>query len=332
MVGIDIGTSFIVLSKETENGIEYKDFRDAFYVIKPSTPVATKMIEKGLSGKTFIKDSDGSFILLGKDAIEKAIERNDNAKRPMHKGVISAKEKDAKRVLAFILKEVVGTPSEPGEKLVFCVPAQPVDVEDEDFDVGYHEDVVKSILAECGYDARGINEAEAICYAELADDDYTGLTVSAGSGMHNICVMLNGEPTVKLSTVRSGDWIDRMSSVATGEKDTVVQAEKENGNFVIGQPNDNPILEAVSTYYERLIDYTTKQISFALTNHKSLPKFKQPIKVVVAGGTSLAKGYIEMFATKLKENNFPLEIKEVVHASDPLHSVSKGCLIAAKVL
>jgi hypothetical protein len=112
----------------------------------------------------------------------------------------------------------------------------------------------------------------------------------------------------------------------------VVQAEKENGNFVIGQPNDNPILEAVSTYYERLIDYTTKQISFALTNHKSLPKFKQPIKVVVAGGTSLAKGYIEMFAAKLKENNFPLEIKEVVHASDPLHSVSKGCLIAAKVL
>jgi actin-like ATPase involved in cell morphogenesis len=332
MIGIDIGTSFIVLSKETENGIEYKDFRDAFYVIKPSTTVATKMIEKGLTGKTFIKDSDGSFILLGKDAIEKAIERNDNAKRPMSKGVVSAKEKDAKRVLAFILKEVVGTPSESGEKLVFCVPAQPVDVEDEDFDVGYHEDIVKSILVECGYDARAINEAEAICYAELADDDYTGLTVSAGSGMHNICVMLNGEPTVKLSTVRSGDWIDRMSAVATGEKDTVVQAEKENGNFVIGQPNDNPILEAVSTYYERLIDYTTKQISFALTNHKSLPKFKQPIKVVVAGGTSLAKGYIEIFAAKLKENNFPLEIKEVVHASDPLHSVSKGCLIAAKVL
>ena len=57
--------------------------------------------------------------------------------------------------------------SEPNEKLVFCIPAQPVDQEDEDFDVGYHEDVVKTILAECGYDARAINEAEALCYAEL---------------------------------------------------------------------------------------------------------------------------------------------------------------------
>ena len=106
MKGLDVGTSYIVLSSESDGNIHYKDFRDAFYVIKPTTPVATKMIEKGLAGKTFIKDSDGSFIILGKDAIEKAIERNDNAKRPMSRGVVSAKEKDAKRVLAFILKEI----------------------------------------------------------------------------------------------------------------------------------------------------------------------------------------------------------------------------------
>lgn len=330
--GLDVGTSFIVLSQEKNEKIEYKDFRDAFYVIKPTTPVAIKMIEKGLAGKTFIKDNDGSFILLGKDAIEKAIERNDNAKRPMSKGVVSAKEKDAKRILAFILKEVVGSPSEPLEKLVFCVPAQPVDVEDDDFDVGYHEDTIKAVLNEVGYDSRAINEAEALCYAELADEEYTGISVSAGSGMHNICIMLNGEPTVLFSTTKSGDWIDRMSSIATGESETIVQAEKESGEFAIGEQNNNPILSAVSSYYERLIDYTTKQLSEALRNHSSLPKFKTPLTIVVAGGTSLAKGYVETFENKLKENNFPLPIKVVKHSSDPLHSVSKGCLIASQIL
>lgn len=330
--GLDVGTSYIVLSQDTDNGVVYKDFRDAFYIIKPTTPVATKMIEKGLSGKTFIKDTDGSFIILGKDAIEKAVERNDAAKRPMYRGVVSAKEKDAKRILAFILKEVVGTSSESGEKLVFCIPAQPVDQEDEDFDVGYHEDVVKTVLAECGYDARAINEAEALCYAELENDDYTGIGVSCGAGMTNVCVMLNGEPTVVFSTTKSGDWIDRMSAVATGETDSVVQAEKEGGDFKIGESNENPVLAAVSAYYERLIDYTTKQLASALTNHKSLPKFKNPIKIVVAGGTSQARGYIENFSQKLTDNNFPLHIKEVVHANDPLHAVSKGCLIASKVL
>jgi hypothetical protein len=330
--GLDVGTSYIVLSKENKNSIIYKDFRDAFYVIKPTTPVATKMIEKGLAGKVFIKDADGSFILLGKDAIEKAIERNDTAKRPMYKGVVSAKEKDAKKILAFILKEVAGKAKEENEKLVFCVPAQPVDQEDEDFDVGYHEDVVKTILAECGYSAKAINEAEALCYAELEVEDYTGIAVSCGAGMTNVCVMLNGEPTVVFSTTKSGDWIDRMSAVATGEPDSVVQAEKEAGGFTIGEPNDNPVLGAVSAYYERLIDYTTKQLAHALSNHKSLPKFKNPLVIVVAGGTSQANGYIKEFAKKLEENGFPLQIKEVRHAADPLHSVAKGCLIAAKVL
>ena len=330
--GLDVGTSYIVLSSENNGKIEYKDFRDAFYIIKPSTPVATKMIEKGLAGKTFIKDSDGSFILLGKDAIEKAIERNDTAKRPMYRGVVSAKEKDAKRILAFILKEVAGQASEPNEKIVFCIPAQPIDQDNDDFDVGYHEDVVKTILAECGYSARSVNEAEALCYAELEAEDYTGIGVSCGAGMTNVCVMLNGEPTVLFSTTKSGDWIDRMSSVATGEPDSVVQVEKEGGGFTIGQPVDNPVLAAVSAYYERLIDYTTKNLASALSNHKSLPKFKNPLTIVVAGGTSQAKGYIENFKIKMEENGFPIVLKEIRHASDPLHAVAKGCMIAAKIL
>lgn len=331
-VGLDVGTSYIVKAQDNNGNIEYKDFRDAFYIIKPSSPVATKMIEKGLSGKVFIKDADGSFILLGKDAIEKAIERNDTAKRPMYRGVVSAKEKDAKRVLAFILQEVVGQSSESGQKLVYCVPAQPVDQEDEDFDIGYHEDVIKTILQEVGYDARSINEAEALCYAELGDNDYTGIGISCGAGMTNICVMLNGEPTVVFSTTKSGDWVDRMSAVATGEPDSVIQAEKEAGGFKIGEPNDSPILAAVSAYYERLIDYTIKQLTVALTGHKSLPKFKDPLNIVIAGGTSQADGYIEQFTKKLSENNFPLPIKEIRHAKDPLHAVAKGCLIASQIL
>lgn len=330
--GLDVGTSFIILASENNGNVEYKEFRDAFYVIKPTTPVANKMIEKGLVGKIFIKDADGSFILLGKDAIEKAIERNDNARRPMKKGVVSASEKESRRILSFILKEVVGKANNEDNKLVFCVPAQPVDVEDEDFDVGYHEDVVASILKECGYNVKVINEAEAICYAELEDENYTGVSISAGSGMQNVCVMLNGEVVLKFSSTKSGDTIDRMVALATGEKDTVIQAEKEHGVYTIGQPNDSPILEAVCSYYERLIDYTTKQIAVHLTGHKLLPKFKEPLTVVVAGGTSLAKGYVETFEKKLVENNFPLPIKVVKHASDPLHSVAKGCLIASQVL
>ena len=107
---------------------------------------------------------------------------------------------------------------------------------------------------------------------------------------------------------------------------------KEAGGFVVGEANENPVLSAVASYYERLIEYTAKQLSFALNGHKALPKFKHPIKIVVAGGTSQANGYINKLKEKLNESEFPLEIQEVKHADDPLHAVSKGCLIAASIL
>lgn len=331
--GLDVGTSFIVLSKQiAHDTIAYKDFRDAFYIIKPTNTIAGKMIEKGLAGKIFVKDIDGSFIILGQDAIEKALEKNESAKRPMYRGIISAKEKDSKKVLSFILKEVVGKPGEPNEKIVFCVPSQPIDQTDEDFDVSYHEDVVKSVLVSCGYSPKAINEAEALCYGELEQDDYTGIGLSWGAGMVNTCIMLNGESILTFSTTKSGDWIDHMSAIAVSEPDGIVQVEKENGKFKVGESNSNPILSAVAAYYERLIDYTTKQLSIALTESKSLPKFKQPLSIVVAGGTSQADGFVETFEKKLKENNFPLPIKAVKKAEDPLHAVSKGCLIASMVL
>jgi hypothetical protein len=250
----------------------------------------------------------------------------------MYRGVVSSKEKDARRILSYILKEVAGKAAKKGEKLVFCVPAQPVDQEDDDFDVGYHEDVVKKILEENGYDSRSINEAEALCYSELSDDEYTGVALSWGAGMVNVCVMLAGEPITKFSTTKSGDWVDRMSAVATGETDSVVQAEKENGDFAVGKQNENQVLSAVATYYDRLIDYTAKQLVAAMQDHKSLPKFKDPLPVVIAGGTTKAKGFVTHFEKKLKENGFPLPVKIVRQASDPLHAVARGCLIASQIL
>jgi hypothetical protein len=123
-----------------------------------------------------------------------------------------------------------------------------------------------------------------------------------------------------------------MAAVATGETDSIVQAEKEQGDFTIGKPNDNQVLAAVATYYDRLIDYTTKQLAAAMDGHKTLPKFKDPLPVVVAGGTTKAKGFVKHFEKKLQENGFPLPTKEVRHASDPLHAVARGCLIASQIL
>jgi hypothetical protein len=330
-IGLDVGTSFLIKAQEQEDGVKYIEFRDAFYRMKPATPIAGKMMEKGLKGLAYFKDTDGSFVVVGQDAIEKSIERNSTALRPLSRGVINPKEPEARRVLKFILTELVGKPEKDGETLVYSVPAEPVDQNEEEFNTGFHEDVLKKDLGALGWKPQPLNEAEAICYSELEDEDYTGICLSFGAGMVNICVMSSGEPVLRFSTTKSGDWIDRMAAQSTAQPDTVVQVEKENGKFKIGEESGNPILDAVSSYYIRLIDYTVRYLSDRLSGASDLPKFTDPVTVVVSGGTSRASGFVPAFRKRLEQGDFPLEVKKVRAASDPLRAVARGCMLAASM-
>lgn len=330
-IGLDVGTSFLIKATEAEEGIKYTEFRDAFFRMKPQTPIAAKMMEKGLANMAYFKDTDGSYVVVGEDAIAKAIERHQSALRPLFRGVISPREPHARRVLKFILSQLVGAPTTPGEVLVYSCPAEPVDQSDEDFNTGYHEDCLKKDLGELGWDAQSLNEGEAICYSELENDDYTGIAMSFGAGMVNVCVMSSGEPVIKFSTTKSGDWVDRMAAQSSGQPDSVVQVEKENGSFIVGEESSNPILSAVSAYYIRLIDYTIQHLAARLARSNDLPKFTAPVPIVVSGGTSRAQGFVEAFKKRIDQTDFPVQIKEVRHAKDPLRAVARGCLLAASM-
>ena len=337
--GLDIGTSFIIASRKQEaaDQVLYTKFRDAFFQMKPTSPIAKKMMEKGLKGQQYFSDVDGSFIVVGQDAIERAVERNQSARRPLQRGVIAPREKQARRILRHIFKEILGEPLEEGEKLVYSVPAQPIDQDAEDFDVGFHCDALNNDLAALGYQAQPLAEAEAICYAELENDDYSGLCCSFGAGMVNVCLMSSGEGILHWSTTRSGDWIDRMAAQATASPDTVVQIEKEHTKFMIGEEmSGNPILSAVSLYYVRLIDYTIQHLLQRINSANDLPKFTKPLPIVISGGTSRAGGFVEQFKKSLNEKNvgsdeLPFEVKEVRSAADPLLAVSRGCLLASRL-
>jgi hypothetical protein len=333
MVGLDVGTSFIITAREAEgSGIQYREIRDAFFRMKATTPIAAKMMEKGLTGQKYFKDVDDSFVVVGQDAIERAIERHTATARPMFRGIISPRERDARRILKFILTEILGAPATPGEKVVFSIPAQPVDQDGEDFDTGFHEDALCNDLRDLGYAPQALNEAEAICYSELEQDDYTGICLSFGAGMVNICVMSAGEAILKFSTTRSGDWIDRMSAASTGETDSVVQVEKEHGIFSIGKEvPGNPVLSAVAAYYIRLVEYTVRTLTNELSNAATLPKFASPIPIVISGGTSRADGFVDAFRESILKQSLPFKIKEVRPAKDQLRAVARGCLIAAGI-
>lgn len=327
--GLDIGTNMLVAAFFGEDGTPiFKMQRDAFYTIVPKSQVNKNSVGLSLEKRraNFIIDEEENFVVVGEDALEIAIERNDVARRPLRKGVLSPREKESLPMLKLIIKSLIGKGQE-GEQIVYSVPARPVDG---NFDIVYHTEMMKRYLKEMGYDSHPINESFAIALSELVDDNLTGVTLSYGAGMTNVAIVHQGDPLVEFSMTRAGDFIDESVGTALDISPSMVQLEKEAG-IDLFNPKDK-IGEAISVYYSSLINYTMNNIVYELNKRKKeLPVFRQPVPIIVSGGLTLAKGFTEKFEKNLKNLDFPIKVKEVRRAEDPLKCVANGCLLAAQL-
>lgn len=322
-VGLDIGTNMLVSAIMNEEGVpSYKKQRDAFYRITPKSEINAKSIAKALEAKkaNFILDGK-DYIVVGEDALVMANERNDNARRPMSKGVLSPKEKDSLPMIKILIKSIVGEGNDT--PLVFSIPAEPID---SSFDIFFHTEMVKTYLKEMGFDPIPMNEAFAIAFSELLDDGLTGLCLSFGAGMVNTAVCYEGDPVVEFSITRGGDWIDAQAGHAVDEKPSLIQTEKEGGINLM-DPKEK-MHEAISVYYKVLIKHALDNIEHKL-NKSELPSFRSELPIVVSGGLTLADGFVEIFEEELKDRNFPFGVKGVRRAADPMTCVAHGCLMAA---
>ena len=61
------------------------------------------------------------------------------------------------------------------------------------------------MLEDLGYDVRAINEGLAVVLAELVANDFTGVGISFGGGMCNVCLAYLGLPAVTFSTTRASN-------------------------------------------------------------------------------------------------------------------------------
>jgi actin-like ATPase involved in cell morphogenesis len=343
-VGLDIGTAFICRAKQREDGTEdFLSERDAFYSITPATSTNAKLIEKSLNHrKAFMLKKDGKFYVIGQHAVDIANEKQAQVERPLKKGVLSASQIDSFGMLAIVIEALVGKAAFENEQCIFCYPSPPVDAK---FDVIYHKQRLAEILRSLGYRPKGILESEALIYSELENEDYTGVSISCGAGMHNISIAYLGDVLLSMSISVGGDWVDERVSSIFNKSESIIQAEKEN-NLNLDDPADGiqlpttdpnyeetlRIRKAILDYYDEMIKYVVEHLAKRLNKKKSvLPKFSQPITLVISGGTSMPKGYVERFNQFLSLASLPFTVGEVRRASNPLTAVARGCLIFSQL-
>ncbi|MGQ0536329.1 MAG: hypothetical protein ACT4PT_09675, partial [Methanobacteriota archaeon] len=227
-------------------------------------------------------------------------------------------------MIQLIVERLLGKPSESGEPCYFNVPANPVD---EDLDTLYHQKTLAGLVERAGYTPHPINEGMAVVYSELGQEKFTGLGISWGAGMTNVCLSYYAVPVMQFSVGRGGDWIDRQVSIATGVPVDKVTARKEKGVTLNWESKIGDIEGALSVYYENLVDYVVKHISKEVSRKNVEEGLKIP--VAITGGTCQPRGFDKLLKEKLEEAELPFEVDRVIMSDDPLFSVVRGDLVAA---
>lgn len=323
-VGLDCGTGFAVSSFYADDGITFKTQRNAFLDLENNF-ISKNMLSK--LGASFAESSDKkNLYVLGEEALHVANFFNKESRRPFSKGVLSSRETEALSIIKIILKNLVGEPNEQNEKMFFSIPADPFD---SDFNNVYHGNVLKSFLKSFGYDAEPLNEAFAIVWSELEEEQYSGIALSFGAGSINVALSLYGVSDKKFQfcLARSGDWIDTNAAQAVGVKSSRITMIKEEGVDLLNPKNREET--AIKIYYESLVSYACNAIEKKFASMDDVPNFPESISVVLSGGTSKAINFENIFEQEIKTKKLPFAIKNVKKASDPLNAVAKGCLLNA---
>ena len=319
--GLDVGTMNILSANQEGTDTVFIQQRNSFVEIEYSD-MAEQMLSR--SDVLHIRKDDKVYV-VGDDALNFANIFNKETRRPMQRGILSSDEQSAIPMMKLIIEQVVGEPDRPGERLYFSSPADPID---SDLSTLYHQKTIESFLNDMGYDAEPINEGMAVIYSELADNSFTGLGISFGAGMTNVCLSYYAGPVMKFSVARGGDWVDEQAAQATGTPVDKVTSIKEEDFALDFQTDVGGVEGALSIYYENLLEYVIENIVAEVDEEDVEEGLDVP--AVVTGGTASPDGFKELFQDHLEGSNIPFSISEVMHVDEPLYSVARGGLVAAR--
>lgn len=332
-IGFDCGTYNLVCCKRDDKGnFVHKHEVNAFIKFSLEKRFVFNMM-KDIKVPLIERKDAGVAYALGEKAVDMAYTMGSlELHRPMLHGCLNPQEKAAQQIMSIMIYSLLDEASKNGETLYYSVPANAIN---EETDANYHakglDYIFKTFKDKSGNTVKAapINEGLALIYAELADKAYSGIGISFGAGMVNLCYSMYAVPVFSFSLVNSGDWIDKQAAKATGESVAYINQEKLKTDLMVDVP-DSLVQRAIKGQYEIMLQNTVNGIKKGLEEMGEKVHNRNPVDIVIAGGSSMPNGFEKIFEDILKEAHISMEIGRIIRPQDPLFSVARGCLIAAE--
>lgn len=320
-LGLDVGTSRIVVARSAGKRYEYDSQLNAFLTL-PYSKLAENLLQRE---NVFHEVNGAEIVVAGNDAQKFAEVFHAETRRPMFQGVLNPREPHSLAVVRSIITRLVGKAKAEGQKVLFSVPAPSAEGAGA---IAYHQASIRQVLTELGYAATPIEEGLAVVFGELESSNFSGIGISCGSGTCNICLSVLSVPVISFSVAKAGDFIDSQASLATGELSNRLRIQKEQSFHLNGFSSDR-VANALTVYYQEMIANLAETLRNHISSSQRLPKLDQSIPLVLSGGTAMPKGFLEQFTKCLNVREFPVRLSEVRVSTDPLNSTARGALMAA---
>jgi len=323
-VGIDVGTSKIVVARNRSAGgaLETSMQLNAFIPVPYSGFTEATLTQRTIP---FYRRDD-ELVIYGTAAEQFANMFNAEFRRPMAHGMLNPKEPLAMPVLEAIVRTLLPAAQSAGQALAFSVPATD---EDRSAQLTYYEATLRQHFDILGYRAKAINEGMAVIFAELYEQNFTGIGISCGGGMCNVALSYLSIPHILYAVPKGGDFIDGAAATVLNEHAARVKLIKEEG-LDLSRPPRGRYENALHVYYRDLVKTLVTSLRREVSRAENLPHHGEPIPIVLSGGVAKPRGFKELFEQTLMEPPFPVQISEVRVARDPLTATARGALIAAK--
>jgi len=329
-IGVDVGTFFFQTAEKKQEEIEIKTVRNAFVELEASEDIEQVLKQNKWQ---YVRD-EKRFYVIGEDSMRVArmFPGKVELRRPMQDGVLNKGEKKKMLVMAQMIESSIGKAPDDKSLVCFCVSSKAVDNE---VDNVFHRARLEGMIKRLGWKTKVIEEGYAIILNERpimiepdgTESPYSGISCSLGAGKANCVLAYKGLSILGISATRCGDWLDKKVSDQTDKPISQVTNIKETKLDFNNIDYDDDIIFALDAYYTNMIEYVFKNFAVKFAEVKS--EFETPLDIVLAGGTSMPKGFREKIEKVIRNLDLPFKIKDVIQSKDPRNSVVRGCLIQA---
>ncbi len=326
MVCLDLGTSaFRCLRRQDSCLVGRKS--PAMYISLPINEADVSLLKQM---RIPVIRSEDSLVVVGAAALDLAQALRISSIPLLIDGLVPTKDPLGRQLIGMVIDSILPNTGN-------ATPCGLISRSAVDFEQSTDLQLFAQLLRLKGYNPVPITCASAVAYAELGDDQFSGLVLDWGASGASLGAYRLGDTLAECNLVNGGILIDeRIARVRNrfcwdreGNRylnTHAIEMWKQAAQVRIDAPKteDDKLISAI--YREQLVNILMR-FKAAIIATPAAWLFAQNVKLICSGGCTQIGGFVQMLASLIHELDLPVKLSEILVCSPDQFRMTRGGMI-----